>query len=550
MPTKGRGGPGREMRWLPAHPPMPAGDLDPAAQAEMQPGETLLWTARCTVWQNWTKAAWPLWVLAPAAFCWLATLLWFCIAPHLSLSRSPWDTPLVPLSIFASMTCVGVLGVAHQDPAGDLRAMVAAFRDRNVLFAISDRRVLERKGSAPKFRSYHDVDPLAVEAVADQNGRGDLFFTYHDSEAPRRPENRSGMRGIPCVREVERLLIWTLLHKHDHGGPFPSVSSIPDRVRRGLSDRRRRALAIARMLRMQPPSLEEVVAHLDGNADTLKALSVLGIWRPIGATGATMVARGLRGSATERAAAIQALGRLSRPAVVSLIEARATVPSDQILAVNDALERIPDDLLAGALADTLLEGGLAAGASVAADVGVPRRLRRRVIEEWKRTRPPACERLLALTREGEERARSWAAEALGRMATGEARERLRDAAAGMDAVEFPVAVLRAHLGDPSGAHVLLARLSHSDEDARQVAAQAIGQLGASGAPFLGAMEDLPVREWDPETRSLVEAAIGRIRASVRVAPVELEAANAPAGRGDELEAGPAAADLRERADTH
>ena len=205
------------------------------------------------------------------------------------------------------------------------------------------------------------------------------------------------------------------------------------------------------------------------------------------------------------------------------------------------LRGIEPELLADALADVLLAEDPTPGVAVAEAICYSWRLRWRVIEEWTSAPAPALERLGKLLAGGGERTRVWAATALGRLSSGGAAESVRALAVSGDARDFPVAVLRAHLGDPSGGEALLAQLRNGDEDAMAAAGEAIGMLGAAGAPYLDALRAAMLHSGDRQMLPLLGQAIARIEKALRTAPTELESAPAPAGSGSELEAGPDAA---------
>ena len=434
-----------------------------------------------------------------------------------------------------------------------------------VVCAISDRRAMRvTPGRRWYVRSYASLDPLHVASEAMPDGSGDVVFGQQGAiQESILNAWRAGFYRVGHARRVERILLATLLRRHAQ--PLPRDKDAPairKLLQSGLRTRApgRRAEALACLLRIDDRTFEEVAGGLGNHLSGIRALGIAGIWRSLGVAGACALLRGLDANYTMRRATLQALSRLGRPAVVSVIQAWAVLPPARTGLVVEALGHIPDDLLAGALADALLADDPTAGVAVCQEVGLRPRLRRlgvvggvagagvagggggggppppphNLVGARAAAEPDLVGRLLALVRGRGDRARFWGAEALGILAVGVIADRLRKAVAGADAGDFPTAVLLAYLGDPAGIAALCEQVGlHGD--ACQVAAGALGRLDAAGAPALEGLERALWAETEEESRAALEHAIGRIRRALRTAPTELEAAPAPEGSGTELE---------------
>lgn len=103
------------------------------------------------------------------------------------------------------------------------------------------------------------------------------------------------------------------------------------------------------------------------------------------------------------------------------------------------------------------------------------------------------------------------------------------------------AVALGHLGDARAIPRLAAALLHEHANTRLAAAMAFGHLGAPSAAVWVQLESLAGSDPDPGVRQACRGALTRINEALRRGPTELEAAEAPAGRGTEPEAasGPA-----------
>ena len=532
---------------IPLEPLLPEGQMDPLAVAAMEPGERLLWTGRPrgTLGRHMMASSLcgPLALLfSIASVCVFAAAADPSVQVDLSLVVSGWLLTLMALPI---LVLLSVLPAARQEI--------------RTVYALSDRHVLRlREGSKPVRYPVSHVDPLSVSSREDIGECGDLRFTADRDGAGGR--YAVAITAIDQVAAVERLLLSAAARSHlgqanqqgtqEHpadcnpAGRRSRASRFVEEADRTAAELKAsspsgRGAVVGRLLEMESQTLLGVAERLMGNRQMLVALGIVGMWRPISAAGARAILRAAlsaRRHSPERQAGAQALSRLRRPGIGSLVQAAgATANAPRIAADLDHLE---DRALAEALADVLLTRDRSAGAEVAKALGCGRRLRRKVLEAWQHLSPPPMASLLALVSNDEGRASAWAAEALGRLAEGEAAGSVCAAAQAGDAGEFAVAVLRAHLGDPSGTDALVERLEHGDEDYRQVAAEAAGRLGAAGAQLLPSLGIALDRERDGETRRAIEAAMGRIQAAVRTAPTELEAAAAPAGSGIELEAAP------------
>ncbi len=217
----------------------------------------------------------------------------------------------------------------------------------------------------------------------------------------------------------------------------------------------------------------------------------------------------------------RALGRSKDPrAVAPLVRAlRSRDPQTRTSAAR-GLGVLRDPRAANALIRALGDGSLSAHrAAVSALVelgsGALPRLRRATLDANRRIRVGAAE---ALGRQGNAVALppAWR----GRPADGDL---------------LPTAVGRAYLGGAVGLGSLAAALGHTDPVLQCAAAAALGALGAAAAPALPALRVLA--HTDGETlRQTCRAAVARIRAAMRNAPPELEAAGPLAGTGTELEA--------------
>ena len=579
---------------LSEEPPLPAGELHPAALALMEPGETLLWTGRPAHGDAVSSIA------SSGATCGAA--IGFLVGVLTLFSANFLSAAGVSLPEWAKSPA---LMLAYGSVGGLVLGAVAALGyllwERMVIYAVSDRRAMRIPLLCPRgTRSYRDLDPLQVALEARADGSGDLIFTQDGIPAGSILNGRlAGFFGLRDAQRVERMLLATLLKRHAQPSHDGDTAAIRKAIRTGLRSRSpgRHAEAVASLLQLDDRAFEMVAGDLGDRLSGIRALGVVGIWRSLGTAGARAFLRGLDANATMRRATLQALSRLGRPAVVSLIRAWAAVRPESTPLAVEALRRIPDELLAGALADAMLADDPTAGVDVCEAVSCRRDLRRLVIDAWVSMEPDAlaeavglrprlwhnvtgaraaaaparvgprlpvvrgragggggrrgvCHngpggraaaardlggRLLALVRGRAGQARYWAAEALGILAIGQIAERLRKDTAGADAGDFPTAILLAYLGDPAGLAILCTHLSLGGE-ACEVAAGALGRLGAAGAPALDAMERALRSETHEVARAELEHAVGRIRRALRSAPVELEAAGVPAGTGTELEA--------------
>ena len=519
---------------IPLEPLLPQYQMDPLAVASLEPGETLLWTGRSAslgtaLWREMCRGdRWPLGCLAYAC---LSTL------PGMAVSF-----PAIPAP-WANTLLTGLVALPLYAVVAALLARPAALREAGVVYAITDRRILRiRKGRPTAVPTYLNIDPLSVSAEERAADTGALRFAMQPAEHGTPPERMVdvGLCDVLNVRAVERLLLAAVLRRHIQPMRRSGTDErMADQVRAGLRAKSTaaRMAAIGRLLQMDAPTLDAVVPLLGVSPSVVRALGVVGMWRPIGAAGGRAIRQALAAdpSAPEHQAGTEALRRLGRAGVGSLIQAAG---SDDPPAVSlYHLHEIEAGLLGSALADVLLTEDPSPGIAFAEAMGSSGHLRLRVVEEWLRARPPAVDPLLALLRGSGYRACFWAAEALARMVSGEAAVRIRAAADGAGTRDYAVAVLRAHLGDASGGETLLDHFQHGDLDVRQVAAEAMGMLGDAGVPYLRALRDVAAQEWDQDTRRVLERAISRIEDALRTAPTELESASAPAGSGTELEAG-------------
>ena len=543
---------------LSEEPPLPAGELHPAALALMEPGETLLWTGRPAHGDAVSSIA------SSGATCGAA--IGFLVGVLTLFSANFLSAAGVSLPEWAKSPA---LMLAYGSVGGLVLGAVAALGyllwERMVIYAVSDRRAMRIPLLCPRgTRSYRDLDPLQVALEARADGSGDLIFTQDGIPAGSILNGRlAGFFGLRDAQRVERMLLATLLKRHAQPSHDGDTAAIRKAIRTGLRSRSpgRHAEAVASLLQLDDRAFEMVAGDLGDRLSGIRALGVVGIWRSLGTAGARAFLRGLDANATMRRATLQALSRLGRPAVVSLIRAWAAVRPESTPLAVEALRRIPDELLAGALADAMLADDPTAGVDVCEAVSCRRDLRRLVIDAWVSMEPDALAeavglrprlwhnvtgaraaaaqdlvgRRLGLVRGRAGQARYWAAEALGILAIGQIAERLRKDTAGADAGDFPTAILLAYLGDPAGLAILCTHLSLGGE-ACEVAAGALGRLGAAGAPALDAMERALRSETHEVARAELEHAVGRIRRALRSAPVELEAAGVPAGTGTELEA--------------
>ena len=145
--------------------------------------------------------------------------------------------------------------------------------------------------------------------------------------------------------------------------------------------------------------------------------------------------------------------------------------------------------------------------------------------------------LLAVFGQPNQETRRWAAEALGRIRAPGAGQRLcRRLRDGNQDTRLSAAVALGFRGDDAALDALLQGLQHPDPAPRAAAVRALGVLGAVAAPALARLRELAT-DPDWETRMACADAIRQIEVGLMHAPAELEAAEAPGGRGTELEAG-------------
>lgn len=96
-------------------------------------------------------------------------------------------------------------------------------------------------------------------------------------------------------------------------------------------------------------------------------------------------------------------------------------------------------------------------------------------------------------------------------------------------------------GDARSVPHLLPMLSHHCFDVRLAAAGALGMLGQAGHAALASLEEMRRRDPDRDVREAAGRSVWQIRQALRRGPTELEAAEAPTGRGTEPEAADAPA---------
>ncbi len=559
---------------MPALEPLqPPETMEPEALERMQPGERPLWAGasddllsglgrRLAEARNWlgigcfgTVATFGLLLLLVVALCalqgpsvgavWVLLGLVFTIVVLL--------VPVGALLWAQSQAAAGRrrLPTAGANPPGAPNPPTVAWAAERFC-AVSDRSVhCQRILGFLAIRARPCVpDPLGIEMVGGPAGRGDVLFgqDWQGGFPARRRRAVTGLFGIQEPLQVERLVLALAIRRHARPAPAPMIhqdnEGNPDleeiaaavTADLGSGDPGRHAGALAYLLRLEPTALDVVAGRLAGE-NAIRALGIVGIWRPLGAQGVRVVARGLDGTPDERHAAAMALRRLGRPALVSFIENWSAGASAQGLGVGLAV--LDDRALADALAAALLRANPDAAVALCETVGAQRGLRGDTVTAWAAMGEAARDRLLALVLEVEGRAGCWAAEALGLLFARAQRDRLRGGLSGADPRRFPIAALLAHLGDPAGIPALVQRLQAGDADTRQVAAKAIGCLGAQGATALDALRRALRREPAGETSTLLRQAIGSVQAEKGAAPVELEAARAPIGTGVELQAAPA-----------
>lgn len=203
-------------------------------------------------------------------------------------------------------------------------------------------------------------------------------------------------------------------------------------------------------------------------------------------------------------------------------------------AVASTLLALEPSTLAAAAFEVLKRGDMAATTALRAICDEEPAIWRRVVGQW-RWQPV---RLLDLPeRSLPPWARLWRAEALGESTNLEALPALRallDASEESDQLVGAVAL--SLYGEPRAVGPLARALGAPARETRLAAALALGRLGAPAASTLPRLRALERMEPVQEARRIYRTSIALIEQALKHVPAELEAASAPAGRGNELEA--------------
>ncbi|MBI3944727.1 MAG: HEAT repeat domain-containing protein [Armatimonadetes bacterium] len=247
-----------------------------------------------------------------------------------------------------------------------------------------------------------------------------------------------------------------------------------------------------------------------------------------------------------RPAVIEALGRRSGAEAISLLDLLAHPDYDVRRSASRALLRAGEGALVATLAE--VHNGNPEPFCHLADPRALGPLLRFLAYDDREVRGAAAgalaslgavasPHLLPLLRGHPFGVRLAAAEVLGGTQYPEAlaafRELLLSGGEGDDLVG---AVGLSHRGDPEALDPARQALYHPDAEVRLAAAKALGRLGLAGVRALWLLGLVARRDPDDEVQGACNDAVERIREAVRTAPAELEAAQAPEGRGTELEA--------------